>query len=113
MRDEDKKELTLNISRVERAIKLISLTRFCAGTKDDTDSRDVLATLRDIHERLTKQPSKYIVLKSSKSGIIGKRNVFNEGDTRTIRYCTGELKGRKVDQIFHGDNATGGWYDED
>ena len=36
---------------------------------------------------------------------------YDDGDTRTIKYVSGELKGRVIDQVFEGPSSCGGWYD--
>ncbi len=38
---------------------------------------------------------------------------YDDGDTRTIRYVDGTLRGRTIDQEFQGDSDCGGWYDLD
>jgi hypothetical protein len=39
---------------------------------------------------------------------------YDDGDTRTIKYVSGEFKGRVIEQLFEGDGAGwGGWVDVD
>lgn len=38
---------------------------------------------------------------------------YDDGDTRTIRYISGDLKGRVIEQVFAGPSSVGGWVDID
>ena len=49
---------------------------------------------------------KYTVLESTMANGID----FDEGDTRAISYESDDFI---IRQTFHGDSATGGWYDDD